>query len=264
MTNQNFETLDLSIQGSLALITLTRDKSLNAMNQSFFNDIHHVLDILIDRSDLKALIITGRGNGFSVGADLKELPIESVGGELDLGKSLRENFEPMVLGFKKLPFPTIAAVNGYAAGAGMGLMLGCDFTICASKAQLVQAFINIALIPDAGSTYFLPRLIGRAKSTELMMLGENVSAQDALKMGMIYKVVDDENLMREAHILAEKLSRKPTSALILIRDLLDKSQENTLINQLSAEADAQKQAGKHGNFEEGVKAFAEKREPNFK
>jgi len=264
MTNQTFKTLDLSIHGKIALITLTRDKSLNAMNQSFFNDIHQVLHNLVERTDLKALIITGRGNGFSVGADLKELPIERVGGELDLGKSLRENFEPMVLGFKKLPFPTIAAVNGYAAGAGMGLMLACDFTIAAKDAQFVQAFINIALVPDAGCTYFLPRLIGRARSTELMMLGENVSAQDALNMGMIYKVVNDEDLMNEAQALAQKLSRKPTSTLVLIRDLLDKSQENTLINQLSAEAEAQKLAGKDDNFEEGVKAFAEKREPKFK
>ncbi|MDG1708714.1 MAG: enoyl-CoA hydratase-related protein [Emcibacteraceae bacterium] len=264
MTNQTYKTLELSIQGNIAQITLTRNKSLNAMNQAFFDDIHHVLKSLSLRTDLKAMIITGHGNGFSVGADLKELPIERNNGELDLGKSLRENFEPMVLGFKDLPFPTIAAVNGYAAGAGMGLMLACDFTIAAKSANFVQAFINIALVPDAGSTYFMPSLIGRAKSTELMMLGENISAQDAFNMGMIYKVVDDEELMSEAHALAKKLSNKPTSALVLIRDLLDKSQENSLIDQLSAEADAQKEAGKQDNFLEGVKAFNEKREPNFK
>ncbi len=252
--------MELEVNRQVARITLTREKALNAMNQQFFDDISSCLSMLENEQALKALIIIGQGDGFSVGADLKNLP---VGNDLDLGKALRENFEPLILGLKKLPFPTIAAVNGYAAGAGMGLMLGCDFTIAARSAQFVQAFINIALVPDAGSTYFLPRLIGHARATEMMMLGEPISAQRAFEMGMIYKVVDDGELDVEADILAKKLSQKPTSVLMQIRELLDASGENSLVDQLNAEADAQKIAGTHDNFKEGVCAFNEKRTPKF-
>lgn len=261
MIHKKFTTMELAVNQQIAQITLTREKALNAMNQAFFDDFKACIEQLNDTDDLKALIIIGRGNGYSVGADLKNLPIDN---NLDLGKALRENFEPMVLGLKKLPFPTIAAVNGYAAGAGMGLMLGCDFTIAAQSAQFVQAFINIALVPDAGSTYFLPRLIGNARATEMMMLGEPIDAQSAFNNGMIYKVVNDEDLEKEAKALAKSLAKKPTQVLVQIRELLDASGENTLTEQLSAEADAQKIAGRHDNFMEGVRAFNEKRAPKFK
>lgn len=264
MSELTLETMELKLSENIAMITLTRENALNAMNQTFFDEFKGVLNRIKELTHIKALIITGSGKGFSVGADLKDLPMDSIGGELDLGKSLRENFEPMVLGLKKLPFPTIAAVNGYSAGAGMGLMLGCDFTVAAKSAQFVQAFINIALVPDAGSSFFLPRLIGRARSTEMMMLGDAVSAEDALNMGLIYKVVEDDALLDEALALAKKLALKPTSALIQIRALLDRSFENSIEEQLNAEADAQAIAGKNENFLEGVKAFTEKRAPKFK
>lgn len=258
------DTMELDYKGNIALITLSREKALNAMNQDYFDNIKVVLEKLSANSDIKALIITGRGGGFSVGADLKNLPMEKIDSDLDLGKSLRENFEPMVMGLKALPFPTIAAVNGYAAGAGMGLMLACDFTIAARSAQFVQAFINIALVPDAGSSYFLPRIIGRARSAQMMMLGEAISAQDALDMGLIYQLSEDSELLDQALMLAEKLAKKPTSALVQIRGLLDSTFENSLADQLEAEASAQQIAGKHENFIEGVTAFNEKRAPKFK
>ncbi len=255
------DTMQLEFSGTIATISLTREKALNAMNQTFFNDFSSLMKQLNSETSIKALIITGNGDGFSVGADLKQLPI---GEDMDLERALRENFEPMVLGLRKLPFPTIAAVNGYAAGAGMGLMLGCDFTVAARSAQFVQAFVNIALVPDAGSTYFLPRLIGQARATEMMMLGEPISAEKAYQIGLIYKVVDDSSLEQEAVSLARKLASKPTSVLVQIRELLDASQENNLAEQLASEAAAQNIAGKCENFIEGVKAFNEKRSPKFK
>ena len=263
MSDHILKTMELSVQEKIATLTFTREKALNAMNQDFFNDFNDILETLSSNDNIKALIITGKGNGFTVGADLKNLPINT---ELDLGKSLRENFLPMVMGIKKLNIPTIAAVNGYAAGAGMGLMLACDFTIAARNANFVQAFINIALVPDAGSSYFLPRLIGRARATEMMMLGENITAEDAYKIGLIYKVTEDDQLMEQSLKLANKLALKPSSALIQIRELLDASHENTLSEQLEAEAEAQAQqiAGKNENFLEGVAAFNEKRTPKFK
>ena len=253
--------MELSIEANIAVLTLTRENALNAMSKGFFSDINAILCKIQHKPEIKALIIIGRGNGFSVGADLKEFTSDE---KIDLGERLRENFEPMVLELKKMPFPTIAAVNGYAAGAGMGLMLGCDFTIAAKSAQFVQAFINIALVPDAGSSYFLPRLVGRARATEMMMLGENISADEAYKMGLIYKVVEDNNLLDEAIILAKKLREKPTETLIQIRELLDASHDNSFIDQLNAEANAQTVAGQCDNFIEGVTAFNEKRKPLFK
>lgn len=264
MPNLILDTMELDYSGSIAILTLTREKALNAMNQDYFDNIKVVLEKISTNSDIKALIITGRGGGFSVGADLKNLPIEQLDDDLDLGKSLRENFVPMVMGLKALPFPTIAAVNGYAAGAGMGLMLACDFTIAARSAQFVQAFINIALVPDAGSSFFLPRIIGRARSAQMMMLGEAISADEALDMGLIYSISEDDALKEDALKLAEKLAKKPTSALVQIRSLLDSTFENSLAGQLEAEASAQQIAGKHENFKEGVTAFNEKREPKFK
>ena len=256
--------MELDYNSNIAILTLTRENALNAMNQDYFDNFKVVLEKLSANSEIKALIITGRGKGFSVGADLKNLPIEKIDSGLDLGKSLRENFEPMVMGLKALPFPTIAAVNGYAAGAGMGLMLACDFTIAAKSAEFVQAFINIALVPDAGSSYFLPRIIGRVRSTEMMMLGEPVSADDALKMGLIYQISEEVALMEDALILAKKLANKPTETLVHIRSLLDASFENSLTDQLKVEATAQQIAGKHENFKEGVKAFNKKKSPKFK
>lgn len=261
VNNLKLETMEFSKENSIALLKMTRETSLNAMNVSFFNNFKTVLDHLSNSNDgIRALIITGSGKGFCVGADLKDLPI---GQDHDLGKSLRENFEPLIIGIKKLPFPTIAAVNGYAAGAGMGLMLACDFTIATKTAEFIQAFINIGLVPDAGSTYFLPRLVGRAKAVEMMMLGESFSADNAYSMGLIYKVCDDEKLMDEAYTLANNLAQKPTSTLIQIRELLDQSFDNSFLKQLEAEAIAQEIAGKTDNFTEGVKAFIEKRKAKF-
>jgi len=261
MSQKILNTMSLAIDEGIATLTLTREKSLNAMNDDFFSDILDVIADLSQHDGIKAMIVTGSGNGFSVGADLKNQPFEK---DLDLGKALREKFEPMIFGLRSLPFPTIAAVNGYAAGAGMGLMLACDIVIAVRAANFVQAFINIALVPDAGISYFLPRIIGRAKTTEMMMLGEPVSAEDACNMGMIAKVVDEDLLMHEAMIIAKKLATKPTSALVQIRELLDQSHESTLQEQLNNEANAQKIAGKNPNFLEGVTAFLEKRKPKFK
>lgn len=261
MPSTTLETMEINISDEIALITLTREAALNAMNSAFFQDFQRALKEISPDQNVKALIITGRGNGFSVGADLKNLPIND---DLDLGKSLRENFVPMVAGIKGLPFPTIAAINGYAAGAGMGLMLACDFTLAAKSAQFVQAFINIALVPDAGSSYFLPRLIGRARAAEMMMLGENIGAEEAQRMGLIYKMVDDDKLQEQAFALAQKLKLKPTKTLVQIRNLLDASYENSLEGQLEEEVKAQQIAGKDENFMEGVNAFREKRTPKFK
>ncbi len=253
-------TMKLRYNKDIAVLSFTRESSLNALNTDFFADLQKVLEQLNSVNEIRALIITGQGNGFCVGADLKDLPI---GTDLDLGKSLRDNFIPMVEGITDLPMPTIAAVNGYAAGAGMGLMLSCDFAIAAKSANFVQAFINIGLVPDAGSTFFLPRFIGRARANKMMMLGENITAKDAVSIGLIYKSVDDGNLMEEAMKLAVKLAKKPTFALLQIRKLLNASHENTFNDQLEAEAEAQQIAGQSKNFKEGVAAFKEKREAEF-
>lgn len=261
MAITTLETMTLECTENIAVLTLTREQSLNAMNKAFCDDFVSLMEEVRKINDIRALIITGKGDGFSVGADLKSLPIDQ---DRDLSKALRENFEPIIRALKNAPFPTIAAVNGYAAGAGMGLMLSCDFTIAAKSAQFIQAFINIGLVPDMGCTYFLPRLVGRARAAAMMMLGQTVTADEALNMGLIYKVCNDENLMTDAQKLATKLSMLPTATLIEIRNLLDQSMENGFEEQFNAEAEAQKQAGLSENFEEGIRAFNEKRAPKFK
>ena len=261
MNNLILDTMILSFQKSIAILTLTREKSLNAMSPQFFNDFNTVFSHLSTlQTPIKALIITGQGQGFCVGADLKNFTNDR---DIDLSESLRKNFIPLVKALRNLKIPTIAAVNGYAVGAGMSIVLACDFCIAAKSAEFSQAFINIGLVPDAGSTYYLPRMVGRAKANEMMMLGENIRARDAFNIGLIYKCVEDDQLISDAMRLADKLASRPLSAIIQIRVLLDKSQENSFDQQLEAEADAQKIAGQSDNFIEGIQAFLEKRLPIF-
>lgn len=254
--------MTLAFDEAVAILTFSRPDAMNAMNGQFFVDFQSVLsDLSREESPARALLITAEGKGFCAGADLKEQ-----GGQMppDLGKTLRDSYNPLILGLKKLSIPTVVAINGVAAGAGMSLICACDIAIAAREAFFVQAFINIALIPDAGSTYFLPRLAGRARAAELMMLGERLSAEQALDYGIISRVVDQTDLMEAGGALARKLAALPTQALLSIRGLLDASEQNSLPQQLEAEAVAQQKSGHSQDFIEGVMAFLQKRPADFK
>ena len=256
-----FETMTLAYHERVAVLTLSRPNAMNAMNARFFDDFQEALaDISSDNRHMGALLITAEGSGFCAGADLKDQS-----GEMPphLGDKLRQSYNPLIKNLKELPIPTVVAINGAAAGAGMSLVCACDIAIASKQAYFLQAFINIALIPDAGSTYFLPRLVGRSRAAALMMLGEKLPAEKALEFGLISQVVDHDELLKTGLQLAEKLSTMPTEALFSIRKLLDQSEINTLDQQLEAEATAQQIAGQSPDFMEGVMAFIQKRKPKF-
>ena len=256
------QTMKLTYEGSVAIVTLSRPEAMNAINSHFFDDFQSILtELSRDDNSARALLIVAEGKGFCAGADLKGQLSEKA---LNLGEILREKYNPLIKNLKKLPIPTIAAINGAVAGAGMSLVCACDIIIAEKQAYFLQAFINIALIPDAGSTYFLPRMIGRARASAMMMLGEKLPAEKALEYGIISKLVENDNLLSEAMALAQKLATLPTQALFTIRGLLDSSEQNTLDQQLEAEAVAQQAAAGTKDFMEGVAAFLEKRRPVFK
>jgi len=258
----SYQTMQLDYDDTVAILTLSRPEAMNAMNSQFFEDFQSILSELYrPENPARALFIQAEGKGFCSGADLKEQT-----GDMppNLGDILRRNYNPLITRLKELPIPTIAAVNGAVAGAGMSLVCACDITIAEKQAYFVQAFVNIALVPDAGSTYFLPRLVGRARAAQLMMLGESLSAEMALDYGIISKVVDKESLYSDALHLARKLASMPTQAVIEIRHLLDASEQNTLPEQLEAEAIAQQKAAQSEDFMEGITAFLQKRPALFK
>ncbi len=263
----NFETITLGITDQVATLTLNRPERLNAFTSKMHEDLRFALDKIRAPGAARCVIITGAGRGFCAGADLADNPPANGSGNdsgpRDLGATLEKNYNPFILSLRALEMPLVAAVNGPCAGAGMSLALACDIVVAARSATFLQAFCNIGLVPDAGSTYFLPRLAGRARAAGMALLGEKISAETALDWGLIWKVVDDAALMSEAGSIAKKLASGPTKGLALIRQALDQSWSNDLAHQLDVERDAQRQAGRTFDFAEGVTAFLQKRPARF-
>ncbi len=256
----DFEALTLSQEDHLAVITLNRPERLNAFNDKLKKEFATVLrQIGSPNSQTRALLITGAGKGFCAGADLAD----SSSINTDAGSSLIEGYHPFLLELAELKMPTITAVNGVAAGAGMALALSTDFVVAARSAYFLQAFVNIGLAPDCGSSFILPRLIGEARARSLMMLGEKLPAEKALDWGMIHDVVDDASLMDTATALGTRLAKGPTESYSGIRSLLKASIHNSYAEQLQAEAMVQRHLGRSKDAAEGIQAFLEKRPANF-
>ena len=243
---------------AVATITLNRPDSLNALSGAMLGELRTAVESL-PGSGARCLLLTGEGRGFSSGADL------AGGGDLpeDVGDALERYYNPLLEALFDLPIPFVAAVNGPAAGAGCSLALAADIVIAARSAYFLQAFVNIGLIPDAGATWLLPRLAGRARAMEMMMLGERIPAEQALEWGMIARVVEDEVLAEEAMVLAARLAQGPTVALGLIRQLARNSGSLPLAEALGAERVAQRTAGETDDFKSAVVAFLQKRQPRF-
>lgn len=258
-----YQTLTFAIEEPLARLTLNRPDRLNSFSNAMHVELRDVLTELETSTTARCLLVTGAGRAFCAGADLSQRQPTDGGTRPDLGRSIEENYNPLIRRLRALAIPTIAAVNGLAAGAGMSLALTCDIVIAARSAYFLQAFCNIGLIPDAGSTYFLPRLIGSARAAGMTMLGEKLPAETAAAWGLIWKCVDDDRLMMEAEALAKRLAAGPTKTLALIKDTLNRSLSNDLDAQLAAERDAQREAGLSDDFAEGVRAFLEKRPARF-
>ncbi len=241
-------------------ITLNRPDKYNSFNRDMALSLIKALDNAAADKSVRCVYLTGEGKAFCAGQDLMEA-IDANG--LGIEHIVREHYNPIIEKLRALEKPVVCAVNGVAAGAGANIALACDIVVAATSVAFIQAFSKIGLIPDSGGTFFLPRLIGFGKASALMMLGDKVSATDAEKMGMIYKVVADECLDIEAMIIAKTLSDLPTKALGLTKRLLNRSMFNPLDEQLKFEADTQVHAAESKDYKEGVKAFLEKRKPAF-
>jgi 2-(1,2-epoxy-1,2-dihydrophenyl)acetyl-CoA isomerase len=254
-------TVLLTLGDGIATITMNRPDRLNAMTEAMHGELAQVLDrIELDRA-IRAVLLTGAGRGFCSGQDLNDSATLE---RSDLGETLDRFYNPLVRRLKSLDRPVVAAVNGVAAGAGANLALACDIVIAAKSAIFVQAFIKIGLIPDAGGTYMLPRLVGQARALGLAMLGDEISGEQAAAWGMIWKAVDDDKVLDEAAAVAKTLAAQPTVALGLIKQAIHASTTNDLHQQIDLERDLQRQASKTEDFSEGINAFLDRRPPAFK
>jgi len=251
------------LEGGVLTLTLNRPERLNALNGALIEGLSAGIKRAGTEPECRAVLITGAGRGFCAGADLANRAFAPGDARPDLGAALENGLNPIIRGIRNLPKPVVCAVNGPAAGAGANVALACDIVLAAKSAQFLQAFARIGLIPDAGGTFVLPRLIGDARARALMMLAEPIAAEQAQAIGMIYRAVDDEDLMGEAHTVAERLAAGPTHALGLMKRALAASPTNALDAQLDLERDLQREAGAGDDYLEGVRAFLDKRAPNF-
>jgi 2-(1,2-epoxy-1,2-dihydrophenyl)acetyl-CoA isomerase len=256
-----YQTITVEVSDKIATITLNRPERMNACSLDMAGEINDALSA--DLGDARCLIITGAGRGFCSGADLSARGERSISGGEGSYVALTRHYNPMMMNLARLNIPVITAVNGAAAGVGCSIGLCGDFVISGKSGYFLQAFVNIGLVPDGGASWMLPRLVGKARATEMMMLGERVSGEKAADWGMIYKCVEDDQLMAEARALATRLANGPTAAYAVMRKNILVALENSYSEQLLAEAEGQRIAGSSADAMEGGLAFMEKRKPNF-
>jgi 2-(1,2-epoxy-1,2-dihydrophenyl)acetyl-CoA isomerase len=249
-----------TVENNIGSITLNRPDKLNSFNREMALQLQQCLDECA-REEVRAVYITGAGKGFSAGQDLAEV-VDPEGPGMQ--RILSEQYNPVILRIAQLKKPVVAAVNGVAAGAGANIALCCDIVVAAASASFIQAFSKIGLIPDSGGTFFLPRLIGWQKASAIMMLGDKISASEAERLGMIYKVFSDDEFKEASLNIAKVLAAMPTKGLAFTKQALQQSFTNTLEAQLETEDRLQQAAGTTDDFKEGVQAFKEKRQPIFK
>jgi 2-(1,2-epoxy-1,2-dihydrophenyl)acetyl-CoA isomerase len=250
------------VTDEVATITLDRPAALNSLTVAMKVGLLDALRSAREDNNVRAVVLTGAGRGFCAGQDLNDR-LSKPGETVVLGGTLEAYYNPLVRKLRALPFPVVAAVNGVAAGAGANIALACDMVLAARSASFVQAFARIGLVPDSGGTWFLPRLVGPARARGLALTGEPLPADKAEAWGLIWKAVDDLELMGEAHKLCVHFASAPTVGLALIKRVLDESWSNDLDTQLDLERETQREASLTPDYAEGVRAFLEKRPPVF-
>jgi 2-(1,2-epoxy-1,2-dihydrophenyl)acetyl-CoA isomerase len=255
----------VSTQGAVRTLTLNRPAALNSMTAAMHAQLLPALNAAADDTSIRAVIITGAGRGFCAGQDLNDSGMVGASpDQLDVGAVIERHYRPLATRLRTMPVPVIAAVNGVAAGAGANMALCCDFVIAARSASFIQAFSKIGLVPDCGGTWLLPRLVGRARALGLAMLGDKLPAEEAERIGLIWRCVDDAELMATVQALALKLSTMPSKALAETRRVIDNATTMEFADAITQEANTQRDLGRAHDFSEGVAAFFAKRPPQFK
>ncbi len=257
-----YQTILFEIADGVARITLNRPDKLNSFTAQMHAELREALGALTG-TDARVLILTGAGRGFCAGQDLSERQVAEGASPVDLGRTLEQGYNPLVMALRRLPMPVITTVNGVAAGAGANVALACDLVIAARSASFIESFSRIGLVPDSGGTWILPRLIGQARALGLALLGEKLSAEQAAQWGLIWRCVEDEALISTVETLARQLAAGPTRGLARTKQAIHESWGRTLEAQLDVERDFQRELGASADFREGVAAFIEKRAPRF-
>ncbi|CAI3114943.1 2-(1,2-epoxy-1,2-dihydrophenyl)acetyl-CoA isomerase PaaG [Acinetobacter sp. V110_1] len=251
-------------KNGVGYLTFNRPKALNSFNVDMHREVAEVLNQWTKNPDVRCVVISGEGRGFCAGQDLGDRVVDPNAEAPDLGYSIETYYNPLIKTIVNMPKPVICAVNGVAAGAGANIALACDLVIAAKSANFVQAFCRLGLVPDSAGTWFLPRAVGHARAMGLTLLGDKLPAETAKEWGMIWDVVEDAELKAKVTELAERLAKQPTFGLSLIKKAIHQSSNNTFDEQVLLERDLQRIAGRSEDYREGVQAFMNKREPNFK
>lgn len=255
-----YECLLYAVENGIATITLNRPEVFNAFNDKQSSELQDALKQVAKDNQVRAVVLTGAGKAFCSGQDLKESAGQA---NRSFSDSLQKRYNPIIRAMRNLPKPIIGKLNGVAAGAGCSLALACDVIVASTQASLIEIFINIGLVLDSGSSFFLPRLVGSLKAFELSTLGSKVTAEEALKLGLVNQVESPENLDAAVQNIAERYAAAPTKAIGLMKKMLNKSYSSTLDEMLEYEAYCQEIAGATKDHREGVEAFSQKRKPNF-
>ena len=260
----NFETITFSVDAGIARLTLNRPDKLNSFTGEMHAELRVALDSIQNDTSVRVLVLTGAGRAFSAGQDLADPAMAAVDGKMpDIGNVVEASYKPLILRLQNLRVPTIAAVNGIAAGAGASVALACDLVIATKSASFLQAFSKIGLIPDTGGTWFLPQRVGMARAMGLALLADKLPAEKAADWGLIWQCVDDAEFAAAVDKLAQQLSTAPTKALVRTRQAMHAAPGHTLEQQLSMEGGFMRELGWSPDYAEGVAAFMDKRAPNF-
>ncbi len=260
----NYQNIIAEEKNGVGYLTFNRPKALNSFNVDMHREVAEVLNLWTKNPDVRCVVISGEGRGFCAGQDLGDRVVDPNAEAPDLGYSIETYYNPLIKTIVNMPKPVICAVNGVAAGAGANIALACDLVIAAKSANFVQAFCRLGLVPDSAGTWFLPRAVGHARAMGLALLGDKLPAETAKEWGMIWDVVEDAELKTKVTELAERLAKQPTFGLSLIKKAIHQSSNNTFDEQMLLERDLQRIAGRSEDYREGVQAFMNKREPNFK
>lgn len=247
----------------VATLTLNRPDRLNSFTVAMHAEVRAALDRVRDDPAIRCLVLTGAGRGFCAGQDLNDRAVSPGGPRPDLGDSIDRYYKPLVLALRQLPKPVLAAVNGVAAGAGANLALACDVVVAARSASFIQAFCKLGLVPDSGGTWWLPRMVGAPRALGLALFGDKLSAEQAAQWGLVWRCVDDADLMSTVRAMAVQLAAGPTRGYARIKQAMQAAETNTLDQQLDLERDFQRELGFGADYLEGVTAFMEKRPPRF-